>query len=517
MGVPIRVLMVEDSEDDALLIVRELKSGGYDVTYQRVDSAGALVLACDSQDWDLIISDYSMPHFSGTEALNLVRSKHLEVPFIFVSGTIGEETAVTAMKNGAQDYLMKNNLKRLVSAVQRELRESEQRKERERLQKHIQQLQKFEAIGRLSGGIAHDFNNLIGAILGWAELGCEDSAPGTKARERFQKIREQSHRAAKLTSQLLAFGRRQILQPRKINLNIFIREEMNFLGKVLGEDIEIRIVEAPDLQVVHADPTQLQQVFMNLCLNARDAMPAGGQLKIDTRNVVIGEDVCREHVHATAGNYVLMTVTDTGLGMDDATVERIFEPFFTTKELGKGTGLGLATVYGIVKQHGGFIYVDTEPGKGSSFRVYFPADSGVHEPREVIHNSLALKGSETLLLVEDDDGLRDSVQEMLQTLGYRVISAPDGKKAVELFREHADEIQLVVMDVVMPSQGGLQSYPELVAIKPGIDVIFTSGYADEAESLAAQLEKGAKFLQKPYTLPKLSQIVRNALDRKRKS
>jgi two-component system cell cycle sensor histidine kinase/response regulator CckA len=517
MGVPIRVLMVEDSEDDALLIVRELKSGGYDVTYQRVDSAGALVLACDSQDWDLIISDYSMPHFSGTEALNLVRSKHLEVPFIFVSGTIGEETAVTAMKNGAQDYLMKNNLKRLVSAVQRELRESEQRKERERLQKHIQQLQKFEAIGRLSGGIAHDFNNLIGAILGWAELGCEDSAPGTKARERFQKIREQSHRAAKLTSQLLAFGRRQILQPRKINLNIFIREEMNFLGKVLGEDIEIRIVEAPDLQVVHADPTQLQQVFMNLCLNARDAMPAGGQLKIDTRNVVIGEDVCREHVHATPGNYVLMTVTDTGLGMDDATVERIFEPFFTTKELGKGTGLGLATVYGIVKQHGGFIYVDTEPGKGSSFRVYFPADSGVHEPREVIHNTLTLKGAETLLLAEDDDGLRDSVQEMLQTLGYRVISASDGKKAVELFREHADEIQLVVMDVVMPSQGGLQSYPELVAIKPGIDVIFTSGYADEAESLAAQLEKGAKFLQKPYTLPKLSQMVRNALDRKRKS
>ena len=517
MGIPIRVLMVEDSEDDVLLIARELKSGGYDVTYKRVDSAGALARACDAQDWDLIISDYSMPDFSGTDALNLVRSKHLDVPFIFVSGTIGEETAVTAMKNGAQDYLMKDNLKRLVSAVQRELRESEQRKERERLQKHVQQLQQFEAIGRLSGGIAHDFNNLIGAILGWAELGCEETAPGTKARERFQKIREQSHRAAKLTSQLLAFGRRQILQPRKINLNIFIREEMNFLGKVIGENIEVRIVEAPDLQVVHADPTQLQQVFMNLCLNARDAMPAGGQVKIETRNVVIGEDVCREHVHATPGNYVLMTVSDTGLGMDDATAERIFEPFFTTKELGKGTGLGLATVYGIVKQHGGFIYVDTEPGKGSSFRVYFPADSGVHEPREVIHNSLTLKGSETLLLAEDDDGLRESVQEMLQSLGYRVISASDGKRAVELLREHADEIQLVVMDVVMPSQGGLRSYPELVAIKPGIEVIFTSGYADEAASLAAQLEKGAKFLQKPYTLPKLSQMVRNALDRKRKN
>ncbi len=516
MGVPIRVLIIEDSEDDALLIARELKSGGYDVKHQRVDSAGALARACDSQDWDLIISDHSMPHFSGTDALNLVRSKHLDVPFIFVSGTIGEETAVAAMKNGAQDYLMKDNLKRLVSAVQRELRESEHRKERERLQKHVQQLQKFEAIGRLSGGIAHDFNNLIGAILGWAELGYEQTAPGTKARERFKKIREQSHRAAKLTSQLLAFGRRQILQPHKINLNLFIREEMSFLGKVIGENIDVKIAEAPDLQVIHADPTQVQQVFMNLCLNARDAMPAGGQLRIETRNAAIEEDAEGPHVHATPGNYVLMTVTDTGLGMDAATAERIFEPFFTTKELGKGTGLGLATVYGIVKQHHGFIYVDTEPGKGSSFRVYFPAKSGVHEPREVIDNGLALKGSETILLVEDDDGLRESVQEMLRSLGYRVIAASDGKKAVELFRENADEIQLVITDIVMPSQGGLQSYPELVAIRPDIEVIFTTGYADEAESLVTHLEKGTQFLQKPYSLPKLSQFIRNALDRKRK-
>jgi two-component system, cell cycle sensor histidine kinase and response regulator CckA len=517
MGIPIRVLIIEDSEDDALLIARELKSGGYDVKFQRVDSAGALARACDSQDWDLIISDYSMPHFSGTDALNLVRSKHLEVPFIFVSGTIGEETAVSAMKNGAQDYVMKGNLKRLVTAVQRELREAGERKERESLQKHVEQLQRFEAIGRLSGGIAHDFNNLIGAIMGWAELGFEEAAPGTKVRERFEKIREQSHRAAKLTSQLLAFGRRQILQPRNVNLNLFIREEMNFLGKVIGENIDVKIVEAPDLDVTHADPTQLQQVFMNLCLNARDAMPSGGQLKVETRNVTIGEDVCRKYPHATPGDYVLLTVTDTGLGMDNVTAERIFEPFFTTKAVGKGTGLGLATVYGIVKQHGGFIYVDTELGKGSTFRVYLPAEAGVHEPRESSGNGQTLKGSETILLVEDDDGLRESVQEMLQSLGHRVICASDGKKAVELFGKNADEIDLVVMDVVMPSQGGLQTYPELTAVKPGIDVIFTSGYAGEAESLVTLLEKGAMFLQKPYDLSKLSQMIRKALDRKRES
>ena len=517
MGIPIRVLIIEDSEDDALLIARELKSGGYDVKFQRVDSTGALARACDSQDWDLIISDHSMPHFSGTDALTLVRSKNLDTPFIFVSGTIGEETAVAAMKNGAQDYVMKGNLKRLVTAVQRELREAEQRKERERLQKHVQQLQKFEAIGRLSGGIAHDFNNMIGAILGWAELGYEDSPAGTKARERFRKIREQSQRAAKLTAQLLAFGRRQILQPRKVNLNLFIHEEMSFLGKVIGENIEVKIQEAQDLQVIQADPTQLQQVFMNLCLNARDAMPAGGQLKIETCNVAIKEQPGGPDAHASAGNYVLMTVTDTGIGMDEATAQRIFEPFFTTKQVGKGTGLGLSTVYGIVKQHLGFIYADTQPGKGTSFRVYFPAESGVHEPREVIDNSQALKGSGAILLVEDDDGLRESVQEMLRSLGYRVMVASDGKKAVEVFRENAAEIQLVIMDIVMPSQGGLQSYPELAAIKPGIDVIFTTGYADEAETLVTRLERGANFLQKPYSLPKLSQFIRKTLDRKQKT
>jgi two-component system, cell cycle sensor histidine kinase and response regulator CckA len=514
MGLPIRVLIVEDSEDDAMLIVRELKAGGYDVNYRCVDSPRALGAACDSQEWDLIVSDYSMPNFSGTDALNFVRSKHLAVPFIFVSGTIGEETAVAAVTKGAQDYLMKGNLKRLVPAVQRALREREQSRERERLQKHVQQLQKFEAIGRLSGGIAHDFNNMLGAILGWAELGYEEAGPGTKLQERFQKIREQSSRAAKLTSQLLAFGRLQILQPHKINLNLFIREEMSFLERVIGENINVRIVEAPDLNVIHVDPIQLQQVFMNLCLNARDAMPAGGRLNVETRNVEIAESVYPDPAHHPApGKYVLLTVSDTGVGMDDATADRIFEPFFTTKEPGKGTGLGLATVYGIVKQHHGFIYVDSKRGRGSSFRVYFLAESGVHEPREVTGNGLALEGSETILLAEDDDGLRESVQEMLQRLGYRVIPASDGVKAVELFRENAGQIDLVVMDVVMPSRGGLQTYPELAAIKPGIHVIFTSGYANEAESLTTLLQKGAMFLQKPYNLSTLSLKIRRALDR----
>jgi two-component system, cell cycle sensor histidine kinase and response regulator CckA len=478
-----------------------------------VDTLDDLSRACDTGEWDLIISDYTMPSFSGTDALKFIRSKNVETPFIFISGTIGEETAVSAIRNGAQDYLMKGKLQRLIPAVRRELRESEQKKERDRLQKHVQQLQKFEAIGRLSGGIAHDFNNMIGAIQGWAELGYEEANPGTKLRERFQKIREQSLRAAQLTSQLLAFGRRQVLRRRKVNLNLFIREEMSFLAKIIGENLDVKVVEGPNLQVIHADPAQLQQVLMNLCLNARDAMPAGGQLQIETGNVEIEEDGAGAKIQPTAGKYVLMIVSDTGVGMDDATTERIFEPFFTTKELGQGTGLGLSTAYGIVKQHRGFIYVESEPGKGSTFRVYFPAEAGVHESREAVHDCQALRGSETILLAEDDDGLRETVREMMQSLGYRVIAASDGNRAVDLFKENISEIDLVVMDVVMPGRGGLQVHAELTKAKPGIDVIFTSGYAREAESL---LEQGATFLPKPYSLARLSQMMRSVLDQKHK-
>jgi len=393
------------------------------------------------------------------------------------------------------------------------LNEHQLRQDRLRLEKHVQQLQKFEAIGRLSGGIAHDFNNMIGAIMGWAELGCEESPPGTKIRDRFHKIRDQSHRAAKLTAQLLAFGRKQVLQPRKVNLNHFVVEEMGFLGKVIGENIVVEIVSARDLQITNVDPTQLQQVFMNLLLNARDAMPSGGKLIIKTSNAQIDEEFCRKHVYAAHGNYVALSVQDTGIGMDGATIEHIFEPFFTTKELGRGTGLGLATVFGIVKQHGGFIIVESQMGKGSSFCVYFPSEAGSHEGREVTSEQKALRGSETILLAEDHEGLRETVQEMLRTLGYRVIAACDGQAAIELFKKNAKQIDLIVMDVVMPSKSGLEAFQEIATIEPGMDVIFTSGYSSNSATLAEYLDGGALFLQKPYNLPRLSQMIRTALDR----
>src|SRR6266851_53386 len=252
MSVPFRVLMIEDSEDDTALLVRELRRGGYDVTHERVDTPAAMSSALNKEKWDLVISDHSMPHFSGAAALKLLRQTESEVPFIFVSGTMGEEAAVAALKDGAQDYVMKTNLKRLVPAVQRELRELEERRERKRLERQVQQLQKFEAIGRLAGGIAHDFNNSIGAIMGWADLALQEAQPGTRLQERLQKICAQAQRTAGLTSQLLAFARQQVLQPRKIDLNGLIEEGTSLLRKVIGADVEVRLVPAPNLRVTVA-------------------------------------------------------------------------------------------------------------------------------------------------------------------------------------------------------------------------------------------------------------------------
>jgi two-component system, cell cycle sensor histidine kinase and response regulator CckA len=512
VGTPLRALIIEDYEDDALILVRELKHGGFDVEFKRVDKAAVLKSTLETDDWDLVISDFSLPGFSGMDALKLVRSLGSELPFIFVSGTMGEETAVAALKDGAQDYLVKSNLNRLVPAVQRELREAEARRQRKELELQVHQLQKFEAIGRLAGGIAHDFNNVIGAILGWAEMGCDDTLPGSRDHDRFQKIRGQAQWAGRLTSQLLAFARKQMLQPKKVNLNLLVPETISLLERVIGEQIRVRTILAPDLSVSSVDPTLVEQALVNLCLNARDAMPNGGELIVETRNAKIGAEYCRQHAYAKPGDYVMLCVSDNGKGMDRATLDKVFEPFFTTKEVGKGTGLGLATVYGVVKQHGGFIYAYSEPGKGSSFRLYFPAASGVHEMRDAHPDDHLRKGTEQILLADDHEGLRESAREMLQGLGYQVITATNGSEAVGLFKAHPEQIDLVIMDVVMPLLNGPEAFLQMSAIRPGLRAIFTSGYSAESESLKSALERGTVILQKPYSLKSLSRAVRTALD-----
>jgi signal transduction histidine kinase len=513
MGTALRVLFIEDSDDDTALQVRMLRQASYDVEFDRVDSPSALTEVL-GQKWDLIISDYSMPQFTGTDALRLVRERDLDVPFLFVSGTIGEDTAVAALKVGAQDYLMKTNLSRLIPAVRRELREAEERRQRRRLEQQIHQLQRFEAIGRLAGGVAHDFNNMIGAILGWADMGYEEASPNSRVQERFQMIRSQAERAASLTRQLLAYARRQILQPCNTNLNELVRAEIRLLRNVIGERIEIQTALAQELWATWADATQVEQILMNLCLNARDALSTGGRLLIETQNVEIEEDYHRVHAYARPGRFVLLRVSDTGTGMDAATLEHIFEPFFTTKEIGKGTGLGLATVYGIVKQHKGFIDADSAPGQGSVFRVYLPAGAGLGKAPEDRADDTLRSGHENILVAEDNEGLRNVAKEILETLGYQVVLAKDGAEAVRIFENIHERIDLVFMDVVMPGLNGPEAYAQMCSVKPNVPVLFTTGYATEAHLVPTRLSVPVSILDKPYGMKALGQKLRAILDRK---
>jgi two-component system, cell cycle sensor histidine kinase and response regulator CckA len=383
------------------------------------------------------------------------------------------------------------------------------------LEKQLVQAQKFEAIGQLAGGIAHDFNNMIGAILGWADMGMDETHATPRIRRYFDKIRQQADRAAALTRQLLAFARRQILEPRNIDLNQSVIETLSLLEKVIGSNIAIQANLAPDLAVVRADPTQVEQVLMNLCINARDAMPDGGSLTVETCNVAIDEGFCILQPLAHPGEYIMLTVTDTGTGMDAATLDRVFEPFFTTKEMGKGTGLGLATVYGIIRQHGGFLRVHSRPGAGSTFRAYLPvstvtdARSPAPDDAKPVHG-----GSETLLVVEDHEGLRQLAQETLVNLGYQVLLACDGEEAVREFRAHRDRIDLALLDVVLPKLSGPEVYSRICQEKPDLPVIFATGYSPDIALLQKVQEKGLPILQKPYSPRDLAQRIRETLDRR---
>jgi PAS domain S-box-containing protein len=390
--------------------------------------------------------------------------------------------------------------------------------ERRAFEKQLRQVQKFEAIGQLAGGVAHDFNNVIGAIMGWAELGQEQTPADSRLHTHFKKIKEQADRAAGLTRQLLAFARRQLLEPQNIHLNQTIAELLSLLEKVISKDIELKTVLAPNLGMIRADPTQVEQVLMNLCLNARDAMPRGGQLLIETQNVETDEEYCRSHTYAQPGRYVVLSVTDNGVGMDPVTLEHIFEPFFTTKELGKGTGMGLATVYGVVKQHGGFVQVYSEAGRGSTFHVYFPMQSTAPAEEELkgkekVAAEPVRGGTETILVAEDHDGVREMARLTLESLGYKVILAEDGEKAVAAFEEHRDRIALAVLDVVMPKLGGQEVYARMRAVKPDVAVLFTTGYSNESAALRALAKKGISVLQKPYVPSLLARKVREVLDR----
>jgi two-component system, cell cycle sensor histidine kinase and response regulator CckA len=383
------------------------------------------------------------------------------------------------------------------------------------LEEQFRQAQRLEAVGRLAGGVAHDFNNILTAITGYTELLLDDFRANDPRRTDLEEIRTAAQRAAGLTRQLLAFSRKQVLQPRVLDLNEVVRALERMLHRLIGEDVSLVFTAGADLGAVLADPGQIEQVLLNLAVNARDAMPTGGMLTIETANVELDDAYAREHVDAAPGRYVLLAVSDTGTGMDEETKGHIFEPFFTTKEQGKGTGLGLATVHGIVNQSGGRVVLYSEPGRGTTFKIYLPR---VDQAPEVVTapNGRAAEpaaGQETVLVVEDDRAVREVVAETLAQRGYRVLRAPDGQTALELVHGLQDPVHLLLTDIVMPGMTGRELAQALSAERSQVKVLYMSGYTDDAVVRHGVLARGVPYLQKPFTPDALALKVREVLDR----
>ncbi len=385
--------------------------------------------------------------------------------------------------------------------------------ERRRLEEQLRQVQKMDAIGRLSGGVAHDFNNLLGVIIGYGEVLRDGISEKDPLRSSIDQILKAGHRAASLTRQLLAFSRQQVLEPRVLILNSVVSDMEKMLRRLIGEDIELNISLDPTAAKIKADQGQIEQVIMNLIVNARDAMPEGGRLTIETGTIEMDEEFVKRYPYPVlTGPYVLLTVSDTGIGMDAGTQQRIFEPFFTTKEKGKGTGLGLSTVYGVVKQSGGYIDVRSSPGTGTTFQIYIPKIKQA-TPLQAQNRDIdsPLHGTETILLVEDEAALRTITRSHLEHLGYFVMEAENGREALEKSRKHSDPIHILLTDMIMPELSGHALAEELGRLRPEIRVIYMSGYSGRTYNSQSDLDPGSFFLQKPFTRDNLARKIREVL------
>ena len=384
--------------------------------------------------------------------------------------------------------------------------------EQRELEQRLIQSQKMDAIARLAGGVAHDFNNMLTAIQGYSALLLTQLPEADSRRENVEEILKAGERAAALTRQLLAFSRRQVLEPRVLDLNEVVRNLSRMLSRLIGENIELSFSPAPDLWHVLADPGQLEQVLLNLAINARDAMPRGGRLTIETRNTQLDGSHWRKDFPVQSGDYALVAVSDTGVGIPPEVQSRLFEPFFTTKPRGEGTGLGLSTVYGIVKQSGGYIWVYSEPGAGSTFKVYLPRVDAPLSPSETPRSSTAARGSETILFVEDEREVRSLVEKLLRLQGYKVLSAADPSAAIAHARGYSGRLDLLITDVMLPGLSGRDLARQIQNLKPGIPVLYISGYSDDAIVRHGIVDPGTHFLQKPFTPSQLGKKIREILD-----
>jgi two-component system, cell cycle sensor histidine kinase and response regulator CckA len=514
MKSPIHILYLEDNPDDTWHVQSNLEAADVSCVTTCVQSRDDFVAALEHGGVDLILSDYSLPGFDGMSALNFAHTRWPAIPFIFVTGTLGEERAVDLLKSGATDFVLKDRLARLAPAVRRAMQEVEDRTERSQMEAQFIEAQKMEVIGQLAGGVAHDFNNILAVIMGYSEFVMEKLGPDHELKKDLEAIRLAAKRAAGLTRQLLVFSRKQTVQLVVLDINEVVKDLDKMLLRLVDEDIAMTILPGEEIGRIKADSGYVGQVLMNLVVNARDAMPNGGNLTIATTNVTLDGHRMQSHAGAVSGDYVMLSVCDTGTGMTDEVKAHLFEAFFTTKPKGKGTGLGLATCQTIVQQSGGYIGLESEVGKGTIFKIYFPR---VEQPLEVSASAIQTgplpRGTETLLLVEDEPAVREMGCSILEAQGYRVLRAGNGKEGMRVAHElEGPPIRLVITDVIMPEMGGKAMAEWLQTVDPKLKILYTSGYADDDITQYGVLEPGMEFLPKPYAPATLVRKVREMLD-----
>ena len=497
------VILVEDNVRDAELIGAALAAEGLACDLVRVDQAETFRTALERGGVDLILSDYQLPRFDGLSALKLAQTKWSAIPFIFVSGALGEELAIETLKLGATDYVLKHRLSKLAPAVRRAMGEVKERAVRKTAESRLLQAEKMEVVGRLTASVAHDFNNLLTVVNGYSEIALRHLPDEHPSHRAIETIKSAGKRGTALIQRLLAFSRQPVHQPRVVEVNAILGDLQHLLESLLGSEIRLVMTLNGETGCIEVDPSDIEQTIMNLAANARDAMPLGGELSIVTEAARFDE-ADASAIGLSPGDYSILVLSDTGEGMDEATRARVFEPFFTTKAVGKGSGLGLWSVKEAVARYQGAILVDSAPGHGATFRLYLPRVASQPDKARAPVAAVQAEGPDTILVVDDVDEIRSMMQQVLEEEGYRVLTARSGPDALEIAANELQNIGLVLADVRMPGMGGPEMVAKLRVLQPQIKVVFISGYS-------GQKVFGEPLLSKPFTPDGLLKTVQTLL------